>query len=324
VSEVPDTVRKQLYALTKTSGRNRVLDLGNLRNGPTAKDTILRLKEVLAYLMEKGILPIIVGGTHDMCMGQYLGYELLNKHITMLNIDARLDIHESEDSSASFLANIFKHDPNYLFNYIQLGYQTYFVDEQELVMLEKLYFEAHRLGEFKNQLPDLEPIIRDADMLSVDMTAIQNTYCPDTTQPNLFGYTGEEICQIAWYAGHNDKLSSFGLYNLTSTMEGDFKSSFIAATMIWYFIDGYYHRKGDKNFMSNDYMIYEVALGGNPDSIRFYKSKLSEKWWMEISDDNSDSVFLRNKMIPCNYADYELAQTGEIPQRWVNAIAKIG
>ena len=75
--------------------------------------------------------------------------------------------------------------------------------------------------------------------------------------------------------------------------------------------------------MSDDYLVYEAAIGGNPDSIRFYKSKLSEKWWMEIKDDESDSIFLRNKMVPCSYSDYKKASEGEIPERWINAIHKI-
>lgn len=316
-------LRKHLYSLTKTSGKNRVLDLGNLRNGPTAEDTYLRLKEVIEFLLEQNILPILMGGSHDMAIGQYLGYEQKDSLVTLLNIDARFDLAENDDVSKSFLGRIFKHDPNYLFNYIHMGHQSYFVDEAELAMLERLCFESYRLGELKGKIQEAEPIIRDADLAVFDMSSIQRSYCPDVLGSNVFGFTGEEACQLAWYAGLNDKLSTFGLYNMLQNDENATATSEVAATMIWYFIDGFYHRKGDKNFMSNDYLIYEVSLGGNPDTIRFYKSKLSEKWWMEVPDDSEDSVFLRNKMVPCSYSDYETATQGEVPQRWVSALAKM-
>ena len=88
--------------------------------------------------------------------------------------------------------------------------------------------------------------------------------------------------------------------------------------MIWYLIEGYYHRKGDKNFMSNDYLKYEVHLGGDPDSIRFYKSKLSESWWMEVPNPESQGLFNRNSMLACSYSDYETALKGDVPDRWFN------
>jgi formiminoglutamase len=317
-------VRNLLYGLSKTSGTNRILDLGNLRNGPTPEETAIRLQEVCAHLMQNDVLPIIIGGSQDLSFGQYTAYSTLGKLLTLINIDAEFDLGSDDQLSKTYLTKIFKYDPNFLFNYVHLGYQAYFIDEDELAMLEKLYFEAHRLGACKENIKEMEPIIRDADLLIWDLSSIQEMYVPSTLQPNPFGFTGEEACQLAWYAGLNDKLTSFGLYNLSSVNDqSDRRSAMVVATMIWYFIEGYYHRKGDKNFMTSDYLIYEVSMGKDPDSIRFFKSKLSEKWWMEIPDENVNSVFIRNKMVPCSYQDYETALSGEVPQRWLSAMAKM-
>ena len=317
-------IRRKLYKLSRTSGNQRVLDLGNLRNGPSAAETTLRLQEVAAFLLNRGILPVIIGGTHDLDLGQYRAYEALEKLITCLNVDARMDVHDEGLAGESHIAAIFKHNPNFLFNYIHLAHQSYYVTEGQLAMMDKLYFEQIRLGEIRENLSELEPVIRDADMMSFDLSAVNSQYMQAVEDPHVFGLSGEEACQICWYAGLNDKLSSMGLYGYNPDLDRDgFPGAEVVATMIWYFIDGFYHRKGDKNFMSNDYLVYEVALGGNPETIRFYKSKLSEKWWMEIPDNDSDSIFLRNKMIPCSYSDYELAGKGEIPARWMAAMNKM-
>jgi formiminoglutamase len=93
--------------------------------------------------------------------------------------------------------------------------------------------------------------------------------------------------------------------------------------MIWYFIEGFYHRKGDKNFISNDYLMYEVHLGGEPETIRYFKSKKSEKWWMEVPKIENDGMFNRSRMIACSYGDYKDAQEGNIPDRWLNYFNKV-
>ncbi len=319
-----DEVRKQLYGLKKGVGRFKIVDLGNFRNGPEWEDTILRLKEVIGYLMEKGILPILIGGTHDLDWGQYLGYESAEKLVTVLGVDNTFDFQDSEQQSKSHLDRIFRHDPNFLFNYYHLGHQSYLIHHKQADLMERMSFEAIRLGVVKENIKDLEPVVRDADMLTFDMSALQAHYAPGATDAKVYGLTGEEACQLCWYAGLNDKLSSAGFYEYDVTKDSeDRKTAFVMATMIWYFIEGFYGRKEGHSFNSNDYLIYEVTLGGDPDSIKFYKSQLSEKWWMEIPNPDGEGIFNRNRMIACNYADYETALKGEIPDRWVNFYKRV-
>lgn len=312
-------VRSQLYALKKGFGDYGIIDLGNFRNGPTLEDTYLRLKEVCAYLMEKSIIPILFGGTHDLDLGQYYAYESAEKLISVLNIDNQIDLEDDEVPAENHINKIFKHSPNYLFSYYHLAYQSYLTNQKSIELLEQLSFESVRLGVVKENIKDIEPIVRDADMLSFDLSALQAHYAPGAGNSKVYGLTGEEACQLCWYAGQNEKMSSVGFYNYQAAKDSDDrKTAFVLGTMIWYFIEGYYHRKGDKNFKSNDYLMYEVHLGGDPETIRFYKSKLSERWWMEVPNPEAEGLFNRNRMIACNYSDYDLALKGELPDRWMN------
>ncbi|MEP1095075.1 MAG: formimidoylglutamase [Cyclobacteriaceae bacterium] len=318
-----DEVRAQLYALKKGFGDYGIIDLGNFRNGPNLEDTYLRLKEVCAYLMDKGIIPLVFGGSHDLTLGQFYSYESSGKLVSMLNVDQYIDLDEDKPESNSFLSKIFSHDPNYLFNYSHLAHQSYLTNQKDLELIERLSFEATRLGTLKESIQEIEPFVRDADMLSFDLCALQSAYAPAAFDSKPYGLTGEEACQLCWYAGQNEKLSSIGLYNYDANLDSDDrKNAFVLSTMIWYFIEGFYHRKGDKNFISNDYLMYEVHLGGDPESIRFYKSKKSEKWWMEVPKLENEGVFNRSRMIACNYGDYEEAQAGNIPDRWLNFFNK--
>lgn len=317
--ESVNEIRKQLYKLKRGFGEYGIIDLGNFRNGPSVDDTYLRLKEVCAYLMEKNIIPILFGGSQDLDLGQYYAFENADKLVSVLNVDNKMDFDEGENNEDIHIGTILKHNPNYLFSYYHLAYQSYLTNQKELELVEKLSFEAVRLGVVKENIKEIEPIVRDADMLTFDMSSLQAFYAPGAFDSKVYGLTGEEACQLWWYAGQNEKMSSVGVYNYDSNDDDkDHKTAFVISTMIWYFIEGYYHRKGDKNFKSNDYLMYEVHMGGEPDTIRFYKSKLSERWWMEVPNPDGTGLFNRNRMLACNYSDYELALTGEMPDRWIN------
>lgn len=322
-SESADRVRDQLYRLKKGFGDYGIIDLGNFRNGPKLEDTYLRLKEVCSYLMDKEIIPVLFGGSHDLDLGQFYAYEGSNKLISLLNVDQHIDLEEGQPNCKSHLNRIFTHSPNFLFSYNHLAYQSYLTSQKDLALIERLSFEATRLGTLKANIQEIEPYIRDADMLSFDLSALQSSYAPAADESKVYGLTGEEACQLCWYAGQNEKLSSVGLYNYDAAKDSEERTNaFVLGTMIWYFVEGFYHRKGDKNFISNDYLMYEVHLGGEPETIRFYKSKKSERWWMEVPNPETGGVFNRSRMIACSYSDYEETQSGKIPDRWLNFFYK--
>lgn len=333
VDKAADAIRKKLYALKKGTGSYRVIDLGNLRNGNTLEDTYLRIKEVCRILIEHNVLPVLIGGSHDIDYGQYLAYEDMDKLVSVLNIDAMLDL-ETESSvgmSKKHINSILMHEPNFLFNYTHLAYQSYLIDQSAISILEKLYFESYRLGHLRQHLQEMEPVIRYADMLSFDITSIKSSDAPGNENAQAFGLTGEEACQICWYAGLNDKLSTAGFYEYNPEFDDHTqKTASVVATMIWYFIEGFYHRRNEKDFKANDYLRYVVSMPSEPEKLIFYKSKMSEKWWMEVAYPKGKEVkgldnaqYGRNCIIPCSYTDYEAASKGELPERWISTHAKL-
>lgn len=322
----PDEIRKKLYALKKGTGAYTIVDLGNLNPGIDLDETYLRVSEVCRILLESNVMPIILGGSHDLDYGQYRGYEDLQKLVSFLNVDAFFDLEENKNASPSrqHIHKMLLHEPNYLFGYTHLAHQLYLVDSFSSAVLEKLNFEAHRLGQMRTNLNEMEPAIRNADMLSFDVTAIKSSDAPGNANAQPFGLTGEEACQICWYAGLNEKLSSAGFYEYNPNYDDIHKkTASVIATMIWYFIEGFYNRKHESNFKSNDFLKYVVAMPVQPEAITFYKSKFTEKWWMEVSVVRVGAKYPRNSIVPCSYADYQTATKGEIPERYINALAKL-
>jgi formiminoglutamase len=309
-------VRKKLYALKKGSGPYKIVDLGNLLPGITLEETYLRLKEIVEHLLLAHTLPVIIGGSHDLDYGQFLAYENLEKVVNLVTIDSCIDMQEGADLPANqqHLHQILMHEPNFLFSLSQVAYQSYLVEPAVTATLEKLHFETVRVGELHQDITTAEPVIRHADLLSFDINAINALAAPKATGGNPFGLSGEQACQLCWYGGLNDQLSSFGLYEYYPEKDHHGLTAMTMAVMIWYFFEGYYHRKQETDFSSKKFVKYAIGFHDNPNKMVFYKSKVSDKWWMEVEGLGAEKKI---KVVPCSYDDYLSASNGEVPNRWI-------
>jgi len=184
---------------------------------------------------------MIIGGGQDITYANYLAYENIGRIINIASVDAVFDLghDENELNNKSYLSHIILHQPNFLFNYTNIGYQTYFIDQDSLVLMKNLYFDTNRLGNVKAEMEEVEPMVRDADILSIDISSIKHADAPasDRAMPN--GFTGEEVCKICRYAGMSDKLSSIGFYELNPSLDNNGQSAHLYAQMMWYFLDGF-------------------------------------------------------------------------------------
>jgi formiminoglutamase len=327
----PDYVREKLYRLNEGTYSTKIIDLGNIRKGAAVTDTYIALKTVVNELVKKNIIPVILGGGQDLTYAQYLAYETLEQKVDLVIVDPRFDLDDDdkgtdsiETTSESYLNKIFLHDPNYLFNYSNLGYQTYYTSQDSLRVMDKLYFDTHRLGELAGNIAVTEPIIRNATMVSFDMGAIRSSDAAGNANANPNGFLGNEACQIARYAGINDKLSSIGFYEFNPAYDNNGQTAVLLAQMIWYFIDGFYNRKRDFPLNpKSQYLIYKTSLKHDEHELVFVKSKKTDRWWMQVPYPTLGSKNERFHLVPCTYDDYKTAVSGEMPDLWWRTFQKL-
>ena len=318
-----DEIRKELYKLYPGNWPISVVDLGNIQAGNSIEDTYFALEELLSYLIKKEIIPIVIGGGQDLTYANYRAYDRLEQTVNLVVVDNKFDLGAIDDalSSQSYLSKIVMNQPNNLFNFSNIGYQTYFNSQDELDLLESLFFEAHRLGEISNSITLVEPIMRDADIVSIDLSAIKNADAPANKNGTPNGLSGAEICAIARYAGISDKVTSFGIYEYNHKFDSKNQTAQLIAQMIWYFIEGVNFRANDYPFgLKNNYQKYIVPIENQV--LNFHKSNKSGRWWMEISI-SENNKFKRHALIPCTYHDYISASNQEIPDRWIRTLKKL-
>jgi arginase family enzyme len=322
-----DNVRKYLYQLYSSEAKFKVADLGSIKAGSNITDTYFAVEECIAFFMKKGVLPIIIGGSQDLTYANYKAYTKTEQVVNLVSIDSKFSLGETEDAikDSNYFSKLLLHQPNVLFNYSNLGYQSYFVDPKELNLLDELFYDIHRLGVLKNDLRLAEPVIRNADFISFSMSAIAQPFSPANKYASPNGFTGEEACQLARYAGMSDKLSSIGLYDYNPSFKDKGLTAHLLAQMIWYFIEGFYQRKKDFPVCNKkEYTKYTVALDDAKQEMVFYKSPKSDRWWMEVPyHANFRKKYERHLMLPCNYEDYQTATENEIPERWFQTFKKL-
>ncbi len=324
-----EKIRSFFYQLNVGDFDLKMVDLGNIEPGETLRDTHFALKTVVEELIKKSIVPIIIGGGHDLAYAQYWAYENLEKKVDMLSLDSHFDLDATVDEQAipnsrSYLNSIILHEPNFLFNFSNIGYQTYYVNQDSINLMEKMYFDIHRLGAFRNNIKDSEPIIRNADLMTIDISSIKMADAPGNANAHPNGFYGEEVCQMMRYAGMSDKLSSIGIYEFNPKYDHRNQTAELVAQMIWCFVEGYYSRKDDlPNTNKKGFVKYRATFKDIQHEVIFYKSKKTDRWWMQIPYPAIISKNERFLLIPCSYEDYIQATNGEMPDRWWKNFQKI-
>ncbi|MBV6485124.1 MAG: Formimidoylglutamase [Flavobacteriales bacterium] len=326
-SLAPNHVRKYLYRLNKLNGSAKIIDFGNLKVGSSLNDTYFALSSIIEELLKLNILPIIIGGSQDLTYANFLAYKNLEQTVNLVSIDSHFNLGEPDEeiNSNNFLTKIILHQPNFLFNYSNIGFQTYFVDSTEIDLMGKLFFDVYRLGQVQKNIEDVEPIVRNADIISIDVSAIRQSESPGNANASPNGFYGEQACQISRYAGLSDKLTSIGFYEVNPEFDNNGQTAHLVAQMIWYFIDGVNNRKKDFPVGSRKtYTKYRVNIQNGENELIFYKSDKSERWWMDVPYPSHQKIkYERHLLVPCSYKDYQTACDDEMPDRWWQTFQKL-
>lgn len=305
--EAADAIRKQLYQLHYWHYDVKIADFGNIKTGASLNDSYAAIKTVLKELLKMNKTVVLLGGTHDITLAQYFAYKELGKSIEATCIDSTIDLRgESSVRSENFLLEILTSEPNMVRHYNHIGFQSYYVHPRMLETMDKLRFDCYRVGVAKENMEDMEPVLRNTGLLSFDIGAIKYSDAPaNENSPN--GFTGEEACMLARYAGMSSQLSSFGIYGYLPQADINELTAKQIAQMLWYFIDG--KSRGKQEAAIEDRSLfneYHTAFA-EVDTV-FLQSRRTNRWWMQLPD---------KKIISCSYNDYLSASRNEIPERWL-------
>jgi arginase family enzyme len=311
-SATANAIRREFYELYHWHKEVNIVDAGNIKKGASLKDTYAALKTVLKELIVNGKKVLVFGGSHDLALGQYEAYADSEQIIEAVCVDAKIDLDsESRFAADNFLMRMLTEAPNFVRHYSHIGFQSYFVHPGMLETIDRLGFDCFRAGKVKENLEEMEPVIRNANLFTLDISAIQNCYAPaNTISPN--GLTGEEACILMQYAGMSQNISSIGIYGYMPNRDKNELTAKQISQMAWYLMDGIQKGK-QEDPLSQKGSFREYHLAFSEMESTFLQSKKTGRWWMMLPD---------GKYTACSHNDYAMASQNEIPERWMRAVER--
>jgi len=308
-SAAPDVIRQHFYSLYYWHNDIKIADIGNIKDGSLYTDSYAALKTVIQELVNDGKTVIILGGSHDLTLAQYYAYAESKKIIEASCVDALIDLNlDSPFRQENFLMEMLTGEPNFLRHYNHIGFQSYYVHPRMLETMDKLRFDCYRVGSVKEAIDEMEPVIRNSNLFSFDITALAHAYAPASSlSPN--GFNGEEACSLMRYAGMSPNVNSIGIYGYDPQHDKEELTAKQISNMIWYILDGRSRGRREARLDEKDsFTEYHMAFA-EVETV-FLQSKKTGRWWMQLPD---------KKFIACSYKDYLLASSNEIPERWLRA-----
>ncbi len=313
-------IRQHLFEILLPNSK-LLVDLGDLIEGKTVKDSYYALSQVITTLHSKQIIPLIIGSGDDYIYGIHLSLKELNKNMKHVHVDYQFDNKQNR-------TKVIDRD-NYFFHASKLektiseisilGTQAYYSDSEDFSKNNNIMFSSHRLGWIRQNLFDSEPLLRNAHIVTCDMNSIKISDNPANYLGMPNGFYAEEICQLAWYAGYSGQTSVFGVFNYFSDFDFRDTGSKLISQIIWHFIDGYMQNPSEnpENGLKNFEQLHVFCEIISTDLL-FIKSKKTNRYWLMIENrqEKTKSIFL-----PISKNDYLEAASNRISDQIIHYLS---
>ena len=257
------------------------------------------LAEVLALCIRSEVFTVVLGVAPD------------NIFTTPSSVAV---ITPSVSSEAPYLRHLLQHAPLTAFS--ALAFQSYLTPASVLDALNDRYFETLRLGALRDNPAAAEPILRDAEYMWFDLSAVRASDAPATLHPGPNGLYAEEACQLGHYIGLSNYAKALFLFGYKSCRCASSRTAQLVGQLLWHVAEAAASRiyeKIEAGVASRpEFKEIIVDMGQQGQALHFINSMTTQRWWMKVPMAKD-----LEQWISCLSSDYNTACRGEIPLRWL-------
>jgi formimidoylglutamase len=259
----PTEIRRALYKLTPFAPEQitanaipslRIFDFGDVREGRVLEETHERLEYAVEIMMGEGIVPIVLGGGHDISYPNFCGFSKTASRVGVVNIDAHLDFRNpvpERHSGTSFRQMLNDvHEKLLPANLVEYGIQPFAnVAEHFQEMTQRganiLSFDHIRAKGFTHTF---ESALRLASsgvervMVSFDIDAVRGADAPGVSAPSPVGLFAEDMLQAAFLTGKSSLVRLIDIAEVNPEYDIDGKTAKLAALVVMHFLSGFLQR----------------------------------------------------------------------------------
>lgn len=250
-SEGPGAIRRALYGLTPeprepvagamTELLQRTRDLGDVSVTGTVEEDQERLGDVVARLLERGVVPVILGGGHETAYGHFLGYARAALGVEILNLDAHPDVRtigEAGAHSGSPFRQALEHPSGACRDYGVAGLQPRSVARSHLEYLRERGVGVTWREELPGALSRVVDGLAGPAMVSFDLDAVDRAHAPGVSAPATDGLRPGTWLEAAGRVGRSAAVTSVDLVECNPRFDRDGQTASLAAATVWHFLRG--------------------------------------------------------------------------------------
>ena len=318
VSAGTNAIRRSLYRLFQTSKPMMIIDVGNCVKGASVDDSYKNLEFCVNQLALYGKPIIVFGGTQEALSPVLKAGIGRVAYPAVCLVDSQIDWAEDDVfTNQTYIQKIVDACP--LLRVVFVGIQEYLSSREAYKLIRENNYSYIRLGDCNTLISNLEPLVRDAQIVSLDMNAVR--YSDNPAGANVNGLYSEQICQVAWYAGYSPRMNVFHLSEYNPSKDNAEISEKLAGQILWHVLDGISQRKNESCDFSDDDMYLKRYLKHPmfPQDICFYESLIAQTMWVEVPIGSTG----RKRIIPCSRKDYESFENGVVPELWMTEFNRL-
>ncbi|KXK38917.1 MAG: hypothetical protein J5I52_08700 [Saprospiraceae bacterium] len=242
---------------------------------------------MLDHLNSHKVLPFIVGVDLD-----FTGRIAADNGLNLYQISNKINNVVSEDA---------------LINNNFLCYQRHLCAYDDIREIENNYINAISLGKLRTVPFLAEPVIRDCQLLHINLDAIRSSEVPGIENTLPTGLNSEELCQLLKYAGMASDLKAVLVTGCN--VEADSTPSKLIAEIFWYLAEGMNQLiSPDHPSVNSNFSTFVVTDTDQGSDIIFVRNDHTGRWWIQKSPNESHYM-------ACAHEEYQMSVNDAVPER---------
>lgn len=260
-AEAPDAIRRALYKLTpyhigteENITALSIFDFGNLNVKGSLENIHERLQNVVETILGFGIIPVVIGGGHDITYPNFCAFAKRKNNTGLINVDTHFDVREPNPlrTSGTPFRQILEHSTTILLprNFVEIGIQPYanarwhydYLLSREATIFTLREVQEEGIEKIVSLSYQIASNLTEAVFVSFDLDAVRAADAPGVSASYPTGLTAEELLKIARYVGQQMKTMMIDLVEINPKRDLDDRTSQLAALTILNFLTGVANR----------------------------------------------------------------------------------
>tara|TARA_R110000822_G_scaffold88357_3_gene204808 strand:- start:579 stop:1544 length:966 start_codon:yes stop_codon:yes gene_type:complete len=244
----PQSIRNKLGKLPIHHTDKKIIDFGDVLCLDTyLEDCQKALSKTISKLIKHNVLPIAIGGGHDIAYANFNGIKDAIKNVSknkigIINFDAHFDLRAVEtvaNSGTPFNQILSENDT---VSYFAIGIQQQSNTKELFEIAEKhkvSYVSNFECETFSENLKiKLNAFIKNVDYLyiTIDLDGFSSAYAPGVSAPSSLGFTPHFAYKVLAFLFESKKVISCDIAELNPDFDTDEHTASLAAKLIDYII----------------------------------------------------------------------------------------